>query len=182
MASIESSHGRRMRWARPRSGPREAGYDCIVLGDRLQGRGPRRRRRTCPAGPRLCRRGATYRDAVRRRTHGNAQRRRRGRPPTRNMPWRWLTISTARPASAALAADTDGTDGGPRQADLTRPAPLSTTPPSSAPGPPASIPPRFSPTTIPRGFSTASAIYSCPDRRSPTSTDFRAIIVDRPTI
>src|ERR1700722_15294099 len=51
----------------------------------------------------------------------------------------------------------------------TRPAPLSIRPRCSVPGPPASIPPRFSPTTIQRGFSTASAIYSFPARRSPTS-------------
>src|SRR5665213_2890442 len=54
-------------------------------------------------------------------------------------------------------------------ARTTPPAPLSTTPLWRGPALPASMPPRFSPTTIPRGISTASAIYSHPARRSPTS-------------
>ena len=68
---------------------------------------------------------------------------------------------------AALAADTDGTDGGSGRPD--DPAGAFVDPTTlRAPGPPASIPPRFSPTTIPRGFSTASATFSSRARHSPT--------------
>ena len=44
----------------------------------------------------------------------------------------------------------------------------------------ASIPPRFSPTTIPRGFSTASATLFVPGPTCTNVNDFRAIVVDRP--
>ena len=71
------------------------------------------------------------------------------------------------PGIAALAADTDGTDGGGGRPDDPAGAFIDPTT-LRAPGRPASIPPRFSPTTIPRGFSMASAICSGPVRRSPT--------------
>ena len=72
------------------------------------------------------------------------------------------------PGIAALAADTDGTDGGGGRPD--DPAGAFVDPTTLARARPlASILPRFLPTTIPQGFSMASAICSGPVRRSPTS-------------
>jgi glycerate 2-kinase len=79
---------------------------------------------------------------------------------------RWRPIPTEPTAAAA--------------ARTTRPAPLSTHDAERAPGPPASIPPRFSPTTIPRGFSTAIGDLFRPGPTFTNVTDFRAIVVDRP--
>src|SRR6516162_1251909 len=68
-----------------------------------------------------------------------------------------------------------------RAAQTIPPAPLLTIPPSREPKRSASFPPPFSPTTIPRGFSTASATCLRPVRRSPTSPTFaRQSLTDPP--
>ena len=72
------------------------------------------------------------------------------------------------PGIAALAGDTDGTDGGGGLAPTTRPAPRSTRPRSPGPAGAASIRPIFSPTTIPPAFSAVSATWSRRVRPAPT--------------
>ena len=155
-----------LRAAAERAGA--AGYECVMLGDRLQGEA----REVAAAHARLARdisaQGRRAAILSGRRADRDAARRRPRRAQPGIRAGAWPSISTAPPASprwppiptaptAAAAAPT------------TRPAPLSTRPRCRAPAPPASIPPRFLPTTIPRGFSMASAICSGPARRSPTS-------------
>ena len=76
------------------------------------------------------------------------------------------------PGIAALAGDTDGTDGGAGAAGRSGRRRRSTTARWRAPGRSASIRPPFSPTTIPRVSSPASATLSRPARPAPTSTTF----------
>ena len=92
-----------------------AGYECILLGDRLRAK-HRRRSRTRGAGARPEAAGPARRDPLRRRTHGYNSRQR---------PWRTepgICAGACQPSRrhhgiAALAADTDGTDGGAGSAD-----------------------------------------------------------------
>ena len=135
----------------------------------LAGRGARGRRRTRPAGARASAPRAAAPSIL---SGGELTVTLRGKG--RGGPNQEYALALAihldgAPGIAALAADTDGTDGGQRPSR--RPGRRLRRPDHAGPGAgrPASIPPRFSPTTIPRGFSMASATCSGPARRSPTS-------------
>ena len=155
-----------LRAAAERAGA--AGYECVMLGDRLQGEA----REVAAAHARLAReisaqgrRAAilsggeltvTLRGGRPRRAqpgiraglgHPSRRRPRHRRAGGRYRRHRWRRRTARRSGRRLYRSDHA----------------------SRAPAPPASIPPRFLPTTIPRGFSMASAICSGPARRSPTS-------------
>jgi len=83
------------------------------------------------------------------------------------------------PGIAALAGDTDGTDGGTGRSD-DPPAPWWTIRRSPAPARSASIPPTFSPTTIRPGSSARLGDLLVPGPTFTNVNDFRAIVVDLP--
>ena len=91
---------------------RKAGYDCVFLGDRLEGEA----REVAQEHGRIARElraKPPRRNPVRRRADGDRAQARVGMAdPIRNMPWRLRSRSNAARGIAALAADTDGTDGG----------------------------------------------------------------------
>ena len=130
-------------------------------------RSARGRRRACPACPRPGGAGPPRRHPFGRRTHRHAAGPGTGRAQSgicagARRPSRWghgalrpLPPTPMEPMAAAGVRTIP-------------PAPSSTKRRSVAPGRPASIPPRFSRTTIPRGFSMVSAICSGPAPRSRT--------------
>ena len=111
--------------------------------------------------------GPPRRHSVRWRTHRDAARQGPGRPNQEYALALALNLDGA-PGIAALAADTDGTDGGRGRSGRPR-GRLHRRDDAGAGAYAASIPPRFSPTTILRGFSMGSAICSGLARPSPTS-------------
>ena len=159
-----------------------AGFECVMLGGRLQGEA----REVAAEHARLALSLLTEGRHAVILSGGELTVTLRGRARagrTRNTRWRSPSISTAFPASPlwppipmepTAAAD----------APTIRPAPLSIRRRWRGRGPPASIPPPFSPTTIRRGSSMVSGTYSGPVRHSPTSptsapSSLTAIGIDR---
>ena len=158
----------RRRAARRRSARAAAGYECVMLGDRLQGEA----RDVAAEHARLARelRAQGRRAAILSGGELTVTLRGKGRGgPNQEYALALALHLDGAPGIAALAADTDGTDGGGGRPDDPAGAFVDATTLPAGAGASASIPPRFSPTTILRGFSMGSAICSGPARRSPTS-------------
>ena len=118
-------------------------------GRQCRGRGARGGGGARQARPRTACARQTRGDYFGRRTHRHHSRQRPRRARIRNMPWRWRSRLPACRRVAAVAGDTDGTDGGAGAANDPAGALLMATR-WRAPRRSASIPPRFLPTIIQR--------------------------------
>ncbi len=113
MPTTASSPGRPTRWPPPQARAREAGYDCVVLGDRLQGEA----REVAAEHARLARDFAGERRRIVILSGGELTvtlrqtRKGRGGPNQEYALALAIHLDGAK-GIAALAADTDGTDGG----------------------------------------------------------------------
>ena len=147
---------------------RAAGYECVMLGDRVEGearavaaeharRALRRSRRQGRRAVILS--GGELTVTIRGQGRGG---------PNQEYALALAIALAARPASRRSPADTDGTDGGGGSASDPAGAVIDPSTLSRAPGRSASIRPSFSPTTIPPAFSTGSATWSQPARPAPT--------------
>ena len=158
---------------------RAAGYECVFLGDRVEGEA----REVAAAHARLARElQAQGRRAVI-LSGGELTVTLRGQGPRRTEPGIRAGARARARRRARASRRSPATPTAPTAAaavPTTRPAPSSTTTARAAPGRSASIPPSFLPTTIRRGFSRGSATCLEPGPTYTNINDFRAILVDRP--
>ena len=173
--SSRGAPGRRVRAAA--GGVRAAGYECVFLGDRLEGEA----REVAAEQARLARGSAGARpprgDPVRRRTDGDDPRQRPRRPePGIRTGARHRSTGSA--GIAALAADTDGTDGGGGLADDPAGAYVDGRQRQRAPARSASIRPGFLADNNSTAFFAAIGDLLAPGPTYTNVNDFRAIVVD----
>ena len=152
------------------SAVRAAGYECINLGDRVEGEARDVAAAHAERARALRAKGA--RAAILSGGELTVTIRGNGRGGPNQEYALALAIELAGMANvAALAGDTDGTDGGEGLASDPAGALLDGETVARAKAR-ASIPPPFSPTMIRPDFSPRSATFWSPDRPSPTSTTF----------
>ena len=128
-----------------------AGYECILLGDRLEGEARAVAADHAALARDLARTAPARRDPLRRRTHGHHRGQGRG-GPNQEYALALAPQFDGIGGIAALAADTDGTDGGAGSADDPAGAYVDGRYRRPAPARPASIPPLSCETTIPPLF------------------------------
>jgi glycerate 2-kinase len=154
-----------------------AGYECILLGDRIEGEA-RDVAAEHAALARACRRRAPRGPPVGRRTDRHDPRPRAAAAPTRNMRWPWRWRWTACPASRRSPATPTAPTAAAARPTI-RPAPIDghLARARAAGLDPANV---SSPTTIPRLSSLRLGDLVSPGPTCTNVNDFRAIVVDRP--
>ena len=166
--STSWSRGRPTPSAPPRQAVRAAGYECVHARRPDRGRGARRRGRARAARA-LALQAQGRRAVILSGGELTVTIRGQGRGgPNQEYALALALALDGAPGIAALAGDTDGTDGGGGSRRRPGRRHRSIQPRWHAPGRSASIRPRFSPTTIPPAFSHGSAIWWRPGRPAPT--------------
>ena len=168
-----------MRSTPPKAAVAAAGYECVFLGERLEGEA----REVAAEHARLARelQAAGRRAVILSGGELTVTIRGKGRGGPNQEYALALAIDLAgTPGIAALAADTDGTDGGAGSAEDPAGAIVDGTTRRAGARTSASIRPRFLPTTIRPAFSSALGDLLRPGPTFTNVNDFRAIVVDSP--